>query len=74
MEKKKILKMEAIIVGVAVFLFLLVQINEALDNRQMRLGIEKDRKERQEKKKQRRLLRNTWIHLRKIWNFISALQ
>ena len=71
MEKKKILKMEAIIVGVAVFLFLLVQINEALDNRQMRLGIEKDRKERQEKKKQRRLLRNTWIHLRKIWNIIS---
>lgn len=73
MEKKKILKMGAII-GVAVFLFLLVQINEALDNRQMRLGIEKDRKERQEKKKQRRLLRNTWIHLRKIWSFISALQ
>ena len=50
MEKKKILKMGAIIVGVAVFLFLLVQIKEALDNRQMRLGIEKDRKERQEKK------------------------
>ena len=55
MNKKKIIKIVSAILGVVVFIFICNQVDEILDNRRVRLEVEKDRAERQEKKKQIRL-------------------
>lgn len=52
MNKKKIIKIVLVILGVVVFIFICNQVGEILDNRRVRLEVEKDRAERQEKKKQ----------------------
>lgn len=50
MNKKKIIKIVSAILGVVVFIFICNQVGEILDNRRVRLEVEKDRAERQEKK------------------------
>ena len=50
MNKKKIIKIVSAILGVVVFIFICNQAGEILDNRRVRLEVEKDRAERQEKK------------------------
>ena len=50
MNKKKIIKIVSVILGVVVFIFICNQVGEILDNRRVRLEVEKDRAERQEKK------------------------
>lgn len=50
MNKKKIIKIVSAILGVVVFIFICNQVDEILDNRRVRLEVEKDRAERQEKK------------------------
>lgn len=50
MNKKKIIKIVSAILGVVVFIFICNQMGEILDNRRVRLEVEKDRAERQEKK------------------------
>lgn len=50
MNKKKIIKIVSVILGVVVFIFICNQVGEILDNRRVRLEVEKDRVERQEKK------------------------
>lgn len=49
MNKKKIIKIVQAILGVVVFIFICNQVGEILDNRRVRLAVEKDRAERQEK-------------------------
>lgn len=50
MNKKKMIKIISVILGVVVFIFICNQVSEILDNRRVRLEVEKDRAERQEKK------------------------
>lgn len=50
MNKKKIIKIVSAILGVVVFIFICNQVGEILDNRRVRLEVEKNRAERQEKK------------------------
>ena len=50
MNKKKMIKIISVILGVVVFIFICNQVGEILDNRRVRLEVEKDRAERQEKK------------------------
>ncbi len=52
MNKKKMIKIISVILGVVVFIFICNQVGEILDNRRVRLEVEKDHAERQEKKKQ----------------------
>ena len=44
------IKIISVILGVVVFIFICNQMGEILDNRRVRLDVEKDRAERQEKK------------------------
>lgn len=46
------IKIISVILGVVVFIFICNQMGEILDKRRVRLEVEKDRAERQEKKKQ----------------------
>ena len=59
MNKKKIIKIVSAILGVVVFIFICNQVGEILDNRRVRLEVEKDRAERQEKKEAGRA-RRVW--------------
>ena len=50
MNKKKMIKIISVILGVVVFIFICNQVGEILDNRRVRLEVEKDRAERRRKK------------------------
>ena len=50
MNKQQIIKIVSAILGVVVFIFICNQVGEILDNRRVRLEVEKNRAERQEKK------------------------
>ena len=60
MNKKKIIKIVSAILGVVVFIFICNQVDEILDNRRVRLEVEKDRAERQEKKEADQIARRLY--------------